>query len=80
VTKPVTWSPSAQAALERLQGKLFATVPETALVLRYDARTLRRAIEAGEIPAVKAGNTYRIPTAWVFGQARQGAEGDAGAA
>jgi hypothetical protein len=28
VTKPVTWSPSAQAALDRLQGKLFCTTTE----------------------------------------------------
>jgi excisionase family DNA binding protein len=69
VVQPVTWSPSAKAALERLQGKIFATTTETAAVLRYDARTLRKAIEAGEVPAVKAGSTYRIPTAWIRQQA-----------
>lgn len=72
MTKPITWSPSARAALERLDGKLFATTTETAAVLRYDARTLRKAIEAGEVPAVRAGSTYRIPTAWLREQARAG--------
>ena len=69
MTAPVTWSPSAEAALKRLEGKLFATVTEAAAVLRYDARTLRKAIASEEVPAVKAGNTYRIPTAWVREQA-----------
>lgn len=68
MTKPVTWSPSAQAALDRLKGKLFATTTECAAVLSYDARTLRKAIEAEEIPAIRAGSTYRIPTAWIRAQ------------
>ena len=72
MTTPVTWSPSAQAALERLQGKLFATTTEAGAVLRYDHRTIRKAIEAGEIPAVKAGSTWRIPVAWIKEQARLG--------
>jgi excisionase family DNA binding protein len=80
VTKPVTWSPSAQAALERLKGKLFATTTECAEVLRYDARTLRKAIEAGEIPAVRAGSTYRVPVSWIMEQARLGADGGGDAA
>ena len=72
MTAPVTWSPSAEAALKRLEGKLFATVTEAALVLRYDGRTLRRGIASGEVPAVRAGNTYRIPTAWLREQAGLG--------
>lgn len=72
MTKPVTWSPSPQVALDRLDGKLFATTTETAAVLRYDARTLRKAIEAGEVPAVRAGVTYRVPVAWIREQARLG--------
>lgn len=72
MAKPVTWDPSVEAALERIEGKLFASTTETALILRYDARTLRKAIEAGEVPAVRAGNTYRIPTAWIREQARLG--------
>jgi excisionase family DNA binding protein len=48
---------------EAIRGKLFMTVPEVADLARVDQRTLRRAIEAGEIPAVRLGNTVRIPTA-----------------
>lgn len=72
MAKPVTWSPSARAALERLSGKLFATTTECAAVLRYDTRTLRKAIEAGDVPAIRAGSTYRIPVAWIHEQARLG--------
>jgi excisionase family DNA binding protein len=71
-TKPVTWNPSAHAALDRLKDKLFATTTETAAVLRYDHRTVRKAIEAGEIPAVKYGATWRVPTAWLREQASLG--------
>jgi excisionase family DNA binding protein len=76
MTAPVTWTPTAQAALDRIRGRLFATTTECAAVLRYDARTLRRAIEAGEIPAVRAGSTYRVPVAWILTQAGLGG-GDA---
>jgi len=50
---------------DMLDGKLFADVPETARVLRYDQRTVRRAIEAGDIPAIRAGGRWRIPTSWL---------------
>ena len=52
-----------------LIGRLFATVPEAAAILRYDVRTVRRAIAAGEIPAVKVGATYRIRVSWLREQA-----------
>jgi excisionase family DNA binding protein len=65
VTKPVTWSPSTREALERIQGRLFCTTTEAGLILRYDRRTLRKGIESGEIPAVRVGATFRIPTAWL---------------
>jgi excisionase family DNA binding protein len=80
MTAPVTWSPSAEAALERLKGKLFATTTETGAVLRYDRRTVLKGIEGGTIPAVKVGSTYRVPTAWIREQARVGVDGSAGAA
>lgn len=51
--------------LDDLEGRNFATVPEAAKVLRYDIRTVRSAIAAGDIPAVRAGRAYRIPTAWL---------------
>jgi len=75
MTKPVTWSPSAQAALDRIRDKLFCTTTEVGAVLRYDHRTVRKAIEEGDIPAVRVGSTYRIPVSWVLEQARLGADG-----
>ena len=72
MTAPVTWNRSARAALERLDGKLFATTSECAAVLRYDARTVRAAIEGGEIPHVKYGSTYRIPVSWILEKAGLG--------
>jgi excisionase family DNA binding protein len=68
-----------RTATEILHGQLFADVPETAEILRYDERTVRRAIEAGEIPAVRAGERWRVPTAWLREQARLGV-GDAASA
>jgi excisionase family DNA binding protein len=43
--------------------RLFLTVPEVADLTRVDQRTLRRAIEDGQIVAVRIGNAVRIPTA-----------------
>ena len=60
----------AQAVMARLEGRLFATTTEAAAVLHYDHRTVRKAIEAGEIPATKAGATWRIPVAWLREQAQ----------
>ena len=68
-TAPVTWSPGAKDALARLKGKMFATTTEAGAVLRYDQRTIRKAIADGAIPAVRAGATYRIPVAWIMDQA-----------
>lgn len=65
MTKPVSWSPTAAEALERLKGNLFATTTEAGAVLRCCPRTVRKAIEAGDVPAVKTGSTYRIPVAWL---------------
>ena len=42
---------AARDVLAALDGKLFATVPEAAVVLRSDERSVRRAIAAGNIPA-----------------------------
>lgn len=41
-------------------------------MLRYDHRTVRKAIEAGQIPAIKYGSTWRIPVAWIREQAALG--------
>jgi len=53
-------------------GRLFATAPEAAKVLRSDARTLRRALAAGTIPGFRVGATWRIPVAWLREQAGLG--------
>ena len=60
MTKPVTWTPTAEEALKRLDGQMFATVTEAAVILHLDPRTLRKAIVAGDIPATRAGPAYRI--------------------
>ena len=50
-------------------GQLFIGIPETALLLNRDERTIRRAVERGEIPGQKFGARWSIPTAWVRQQA-----------
>jgi excisionase family DNA binding protein len=69
---PVTWTVSAPEALKRLTGRLFATTTETAAILHHDPRTIRKAIDAGEIPSVKVGATHRIPVSWITQQAQLG--------
>jgi len=44
-------------------------VPDVASILGRDERTVRRAIEAGKIPAVKVGSQWSVPTAWLREQA-----------
>ncbi len=51
--------------LAGLKGRLFATVPETAVVLRSDVRSVSRAIAAGEIPAQPVGPRKLVPIAWL---------------
>lgn len=51
--------------LAELDGQLFADVPEVAQLLRSDVRTIRRAIVAGDIPAIRTGQRYRIPMSWL---------------
>jgi excisionase family DNA binding protein len=70
MTKPVTWTPTARTALQRIEGRLFATVTETAAILSYHPETVRKAAAAGEIPSVRVGSSFRIPTAWLREQAR----------
>ncbi|GAX52836.1 helix-turn-helix domain-containing protein [Streptomyces olivochromogenes] len=52
-------------AAERLHGRWFATVTEAAEVLHVDRRTVCRAIDRGEIPAVRVGQQLRVPVAWI---------------
>ena len=58
-------APSARDVLADLEGKLFATVPEAAAVLRSDPRSVRRSIAAGAIPAQPVGPRKLVPVAWL---------------
>lgn len=51
--------------LADLGDRNFATIPETASILEYDPRTIALAIRRGDIPAVKVGQTYRVPVTWL---------------
>jgi hypothetical protein len=75
MTDKATWSATAAEALRRLDGRLFASVPETSAIFGYDrqGRTVRKGIEAGEIPAIRVGNTWRVPVVWIREQVRLGA-------
>jgi excisionase family DNA binding protein len=55
--------------LADLKGRNFAFAYEVASILRMDVRTVRTAIINGDIPATKAGSTYRVPVAWLRQQA-----------
>jgi len=59
------WSTKAHDVLADLEGKLFATVPEAAAVLRSDPRSVRRSIAAGAIPATEVGPRKLVPVAWL---------------
>lgn len=54
---------------DQLASQLFADVPEVAALLRIDQRTVRRSIEAGDIPAIRTGQRWRVPTSWLRQQA-----------
>jgi len=64
-----------QAAIDALNnGRLFLSVPELSALFDVDpeGRSVRRAIEQGDIPATRVGPQYFIPTEWVRKQARLG--------
>ena len=63
-------------------GRLFLSVPEASAILGLDreGRTVRKAIEAGEIPATRVGPQWRIPVAWIRERAQMDAAGDGGQA
>jgi len=52
-----------------MQGDLsnvrFLTVAEVAELMRVSAMTVYRLVQAGELPAVRFGRSYRIPEAAV---------------
>lgn len=48
-----------------LRGRLFVSTADAATILGVDRRTLNRAISAGDIPAVRVGQQYRLSAAWL---------------
>lgn len=48
--------------LDAVGDRLFLLVGEVAEILRTDPRTVRRAIEAGDITAVRVSGVVRVPT------------------
>ena len=56
---------AAREVLAGLQGQLFASVPEVAVVLRSDPRSVRRSIAAGDIPATPVGPRKLVPVSWL---------------
>lgn len=58
--------------LDDLDGCDFATVSETADVLRVDPRTVRRRIADGTYPATRIGSDWRVPVRWLRDQAHAG--------
>ena len=56
--------------LSALDEALVLGVPETAVILNCDKRTVYKDIKAGRIPATRVGAAYRIPTSWLREQVR----------
>ena len=59
--------------------RLFVSVAEAAVILETDPRTVRRALQEGQIPGFKVGTFWKIPVSWLRKQAGMG-DGDAATA
>lgn len=46
-------------------GAAFTDPPTAAVILDADERTIRAAIKAGDIPATRVGQRWKIPVAWL---------------
>lgn len=55
-------------------GRLFYKTTEVAELFSVDPRTIRRAIQDGEIPATSIGRTLRVSGSWVRQQLGLGPE------
>lgn len=55
----------AEKHAEKASGPAFLSCVEVARILRVHRQTVYRAIEAGEIPAVRVGKAFRIPASWL---------------
>lgn len=62
---------------ELLSDRLFLTAAEAGRVLGVDARSVRRAIEAEQVPGVRVGQQWRVPAAWLRERAHLMTEGGA---
>ncbi|GAA1933273.1 hypothetical protein [Nocardioides marmoribigeumensis] len=60
-----------------LETRTFIKTTEWAELTLTDARTVRRAIEAGQIPAVHICAAIRIPAEWARRQLRLGLDREA---
>lgn len=60
-----------------LEHRTFIKTTEWAALTLTDARTVRRAIEAGQIPAVHISGAIRIPAEWARRQLRLGLDQEA---
>ena len=49
--------------LDDLAGKAVVTVPETSQLLGLSERSVRRGLEAGELPCIRVGRRTLIPAA-----------------
>ena len=45
--------------------KAFLGVPELARITGLDAKSIRKAVEAQQIPALRIGRVWRVPRWWV---------------
>jgi hypothetical protein len=60
-----------------LETRTFIKTTEWVELTLTDARTVRRAIEAGQIPAVRICGAIRIPAEWARRQLRLGLDQEA---
>lgn len=60
---------TSAARREELLSQLFLTVGELAELMPFCAKTIRKKIWSGEIPATKYGRKWLVPVAWVTEQA-----------
>ena len=60
-----------------LESRTYIKTTEWAELTLTDARTVRRAIEAGQIPAVHICGAIRIPAEWARRQLRLGLDREA---
>ena len=66
----LVWGLMTACTVANTGNRLFLRVSEVAELLEVDPRTVRRAIDENDLPAVRVGQTIRIPAAEFFAWAR----------